>query len=291
MEWLWNLLRRPYRWIADVRGKGVPVEVGGAIEVRMPADLSGGSWESYEPESIWAVRHWAQRHPGGLFLDIGSSIGIYSAVALFADESANVVAFDADLPSLEVAERMCRHAAGTRLRLVHGFVSDETSESMSLTSAVARTRASINGLDLAKRSGATKYASLADESSKDIPRMRLSDLMREVADSVPTLVKCDVEGAELFVLRGGAEFLKRSRACLLVSVHPAELEAGGHSKDLVREFLENLGYEVRCIARDHEEHWWCERASDVPPPLPERGGAESAKVSRHGAHGKDQGPG
>jgi hypothetical protein len=63
---------------------------------------------------------------------------------------------------------------------------------------------------------------------------------------------------ELLVLLGGEALLRRSRPEILISVHPAALPSYGHSKVEIEAFLQNLGYEIRCLAVDHEEHWWCE---------------------------------
>lgn len=68
-----------------------------------------------------------------------------------------------------------------------------------------------------------------------------------------------VEGAELLVLRGAETFLRRVSPVLSLSVHPPALPGYGHSKADVEAFLKRLCYEVRVLAVDHEEHWWCER--------------------------------
>jgi hypothetical protein len=43
-----------------------------------------------------------------------------------------------------------------------------------------------------------------------------------------------------------------------LNVHPPALPSYGHSKAEVEAFLRRLGYGIRCLAVDHEEHWWCE---------------------------------
>src|SRR5262249_16914038 len=98
-------------------GDGVSVLVGGMAFVKIPAEFSGGSWEKFEPESIATFASWVQRNSDGLVLDIGSSIGIYSATALFANPRVQVVAFDSDLCSLAAVRRICQYANGSRLRL------------------------------------------------------------------------------------------------------------------------------------------------------------------------------
>lgn len=63
----------------------------------------------------------------------------------------------------------------------------------------------------------------------------------------PEILKIDVEGAELAVLRGGRRTLARHRPSIFLSVHPRALsllgESGGDLKALIRE----LDYECRHI--------------------------------------------
>src|SRR4029077_12887077 len=87
---------------------------------------------------------------------------------------------------------------------------------------------------------------------------RLDDLFaNNVPEKRPILIKCDVEGAELLVLLGGETLLRRVHPDLLLSIHPTALPSYGHSKNEIEGFLKHLGYEIRCLAVDHEEHWWC----------------------------------
>jgi FkbM family methyltransferase len=252
-EWLWAAARGPYHRVLGAGGHGVEVKVGGTAAVRMPPAFSGGAWETFEPEAVAALADWVRRHPGGLVLDIGSSIGIFSAIALSAGDDVEVVAFDPDLASLAAVQRLCAHADGQRLRLVHGFVTQAASETASLEEAAARTQAALIRTGIRGEVGTTRYASLTDA----VPRWRLDDLCAGLAGR-PTLVKCDVEGAELLVLAGGEALLRRVRPDLLLSVHPPALPGYGHSKAEAEAFLRRLGYDIRCLAVDHEEHWWCE---------------------------------
>jgi len=261
-ERLWQLLRRPYHWILNSGGSGVQVLVGGMSRVRMPAELSGAFWEQYEPETVAALVGWLRSHPGGRVLDVGSSLGILSAVALFSDPEAEVVAFESDLASVAAAKRMCQYAPGRRLQLVYGFLSDLPTEVTPLASAIAATEAELARAGTRGEVGTTRFACLADLRPDSPPARRLDDLLAaEGSEGVgirPTLLKCDVEGAELLVLRGAADFLRRARPELLLSVHPPALPTYGHSRDEVETFLKALNYEIHFLAADHEEHWWCE---------------------------------
>jgi FkbM family methyltransferase len=260
-EWIWSSVRAPYLWALDVAGQGVEIKVGDRARVRMPAEYAGGSWERFEPESIAEFAGWVRCHPGGIVLDIGSSIGIYSAVALFADASVEVVAFDADLASLAAARRLSRHAAGNRLRLAHGLLGAASTEPASLASAVAWTEAVLAQTGMRGDVGTTRYVCLGDPNVDRIPYHRLDDICAAIPDGRDTLIKCDVEGAELQVLTGGQAILRRLHPHILLSVHPDTLPDYGHRTEDVRQFLRELNYDIRCLAVDHEEHWWCTPAT------------------------------
>ena len=103
--------------------------------------------------------------------------------------------------------------------------------------------------------GTTRYVCLPNSEVGTIPCRRLDDLFEpETVSGRSMLIKCDVEGAELNVLSGGESLLRVVRPDLLLSVHPPALPSYGHSKKDVEVFLKKLGYQIRCLAVDHEEH-------------------------------------
>jgi FkbM family methyltransferase len=228
--------------------------------VRMPAEFAGGSWEEHEPETVAALSTWVREHPDALVLDIGSSIGVFSAVALFASPRAEVVAFDSDLPSLAAVRRLCQHASGGRLRLAWGFLTDTATDERSIGAVVGATRDELAKLALRGGDQRRRYVCLTDADKESIPSHRLDALFADEAiDGRAVLIKCDVEGAEMLVLRGAEAFIRRVAPVVALSVHPPTLPDYGHTKADVATLLEELGYGIRILAVDHEEHWWCER--------------------------------
>ena len=60
----------------------------------------------------------------------------------------------------------------------------------------------------------------------------------------PQLIKIDVEGAELRVLKGGVKVLRQHMPTIFLSVHPRHIaESGGSTEELER-FIEEMGYRV-----------------------------------------------
>lgn len=264
LDFLWRALRPAYHLALNIGGRGVEVRVGGYARVRMPTEFVGGSWERHEPEAIAAYARWIGQHPCALVLDIGSSVGIFSAIALFADSCVEVVAFDSDLPSLAAARRMCRYAPGNRLGLVHGFLGEHPTEACSMATARARTEAALAQGEVLGEGRPPRYVGLNDGDIAGIPIRRLDDLLAGAyARGRAVLLKCDVEGAELLVLRGAEALLRHSAPVLLISVHPPVLHSYGYSIGELRSFLTGSGYKIRVLAVDHEEHWWCEPTNAV----------------------------
>ena len=252
---LWDLLRGPYHCVLNLGG-GVEIFPGEAVKCRIPAEYSGRDWETYEAPAVRLAADWARRYQNGLFLDIGSSVGFFSTAVLFANPAAETIAFDSDLASLATTRRFCRFAAGTP-QLVYGFVTASGS-GKTLDQALRQTRAALTAAKPSGSPGTTRYVCVEDPGTDDIPRNTLDDLfMAEPENDRPLLIKCDVEGAELLVLRGAVGLLSRCRPVLLLSVHPAALPQHGHSKDDVIALLRRLDYRVSTVSVDHEEHWWC----------------------------------
>ena len=255
---LWNALRKPYHLALGFGGYGTKVLVGGRVAVRIPPDLSVWDLEQWEPEAIDALSKWVKQHPGGVLIDIGSSFGIFSGSAMFLDPKATVIAIDGDLESVVATRRFCQYApAPCRLTAIHGLITDAALP-CSLTEAIARTEASLLATGARGTSDNLRYRNLND-TSKELPRYKLDDLLVDVIGSRPTLIKCDVEGAELHVLRGAVCLLRKLHCNLLLSVHPqyGMMERYGHTVHDVAKFLEDLDYCIEVLAIDWEEHWWC----------------------------------
>ena len=77
---------------------------------------------------------------------------------------------------------------------------------------------------------------------KIVVPVRTADSLIRDGTARPDVVKIDVEGAELLVLRGAAETLRVTRPITIVEAHSASLAFRVH------EWFEARGYEVRLLA-------------------------------------------
>jgi FkbM family methyltransferase len=258
-EWIWRALRKPYHWIIDVRGHGVIVKVANVVSARIPAEFSGYQYEAYERQSITRAAAWFRGNAGSFFLDVGASLGIYCLVALAESDECEAVALDSDLSSLIATQRLTAFYPDRSPMLIWGLVGSSHTIGTSLGDAAAHSRKALLESGASGDLATLKYVCIADSTDATIPEHSLDGLL-DCVDLCgrPVLIKCDVEGAELLVLHGSMNLLRTLRPHLFLSVHPDALTRCGHSVRDISEFLENLGYSISVIARDHEEHWWCE---------------------------------
>jgi FkbM family methyltransferase len=64
-------------------------------------------------------------------------------------------------------------------------------------------------------------------------------------DLSPEIVKIDVEGAELGVLRGARGTVSRCRPAVFLSVHPRQITLLGETVEALADLIESLGYDCR----------------------------------------------
>jgi len=85
--------------------------------------------------------------------------------------------------------------------------------------------------------------------SCEIKLTTLDDFCNEMSIDRLDLIKIDVEGSELDVLKGGAETLKRFRPRLIIEVQRQSAEASGATDVEILKHLEGLGYSFFSIGR------------------------------------------
>ena len=61
---------------------------------------------------------------------------------------------------------------------------------------------------------------------------------------IPELIKIDVEGAEINVLKGAKSVLREYHPEIIISVHPKHLEILGHSVDELAKEIRGIGYQI-----------------------------------------------
>ena len=260
-RFLWEWLRRPYYKLLNLDKRGVAIVLGPGHVVRVPAEFTSMSWEQHEPECAAAAADFLGRYPSALFLDIGCFVGFYSVLALFNSKATRVIAFDADITGLKATRYACTYAGIDRLRLVYGLVSDSHGSRLGLDDALAHTERMLRQSQAPEDPHMAHYVCLHGNKDSSIPAHSLDGLFftGSALPDTPLLIKCDVEGAELLVLKGADRLLRERPVHMLVEIHDKMSDYGSSRQD-IRSYLSERGYRVEPIAtKTGREYWWCER--------------------------------
>ena len=174
--------------------------------------------------------------PGDCMLDVGANIGIYTVFAAkLVGLTGQVHAFEASadiLPELET------NVGLNRLDNVHIHRQAVTDQCGTVTFSQATT----------ENTGLSSIRPLADRTAAvaEVPAITLDSLLPDLP--AVRLVKIDVEGAELLVLRGMSQLIERDRPDILLELTDEFLRELDADAGQVCDFLKEAGYEIHRVA-------------------------------------------
>ncbi len=187
---------------------------------------------------------WGQSHNSGFdqliaasigahcVFDVGAHIGLTTLpLATTMTAGGVVVAFE---PGNVNASFLEKHIAENKLEnviVIKNLVGDMISDQ----------KAFYESEDV---SGMNSLAEIRDKHPSSFVSMVTLDQVVSERNVIPDVIKIDVEGAELKVLRGARETLLRHSPIIFLSVHPRQLEVLGDSVEDLLDFVLGLGYEV-----------------------------------------------
>lgn len=191
-----------------------------------------------------------------VFVDIGSNLGWYSLLATSLNSDSKVFAFE---PMNSVREKL-------QLNLERNGYRDIQVESCALgTDPHTAQMWSYSG-----NNGMHTLHPVEEWGAKPGHEVRIEVLDRFTElfcePDLPILVKLDVEGSEMDVLKGGISLLKVDNIQMIIEVNETMLLAGGTSADKLFSFLESFGFFAYWISPDTTLV-----AQSAELPLPHRG--------------------
>lgn len=177
----------------------------------------------------------AQRlRPGDVFYDLGANIGLFTLLAArCVGPAGKVFSFE---PDPAVASRLRRNIARNGFSNVAVVEAGVWSSSGNFEFVPATPDSPDRGV------GTFMHAGNASGGAP-VPCVSLDDFIRTAP--LPDAIKCDVEGAELEVLRGAENLLKTRRPWFLCEMHS---EANSQA---ARDSLGRLGYACEWVDGNH----------------------------------------
>lgn len=204
--------------------------------VRLKADISDYIgyclYFGFKDEALEKLIKLAQ--PGNVVLDIGTNIG--STLLQFAKkigENGKVYGFEPDAQNYNACLVNINLNSLHNVEVFNIGLGDETG---TFTLVV----------DTETNRGGNRI-SLSNENNKNNSKIhveRLDDWIKDKNLSRIDLIKIDVEGFELNVLKGAEETIKKHTPVLFIELDDNNLKAVGNSASELIKFLENLGYSV-----------------------------------------------
>jgi len=217
-----KVLRIPLRLIPA--NAAVPILQGplrGKLWVKGSSD--NGCW-------LGSFEHDKQRlmssmlHPGDTMFDVGANVGYYTLLGSHrVGTTGHVVAFEPLPANVRFLQRHVRLNRVQNVSLQAVAVSDHDGRARFAPHA------------------SNAMGKLSDAGSVEVATVSLDSIAKAGRFPDPNLLKIDVEGAELGVLRGAAQLLERARPAILLATHGADV----HRQCC--DFLRNAGYELRPI--------------------------------------------
>ncbi|MEM2002304.1 MAG: FkbM family methyltransferase [Candidatus Methanomethylicaceae archaeon] len=259
-EWLATLIRGYLRATRPHPGRGVlaklawrldPVEFVHVVPsgYRFSICLADyGDVAIYSGTADLEDAHWVCEYlePGDVVFDVGAHVGLFSIMcAKHVAPTGIVVAFEPVPRFITKLKRNLVLNEVTNVRVVPCALSDRRGEFEMYLDHDASS--------LFIRTGRKELVSVntLDEFLEEHPELR-----------AVKLIKLDVEGAELPVLKGSCETIKKVRPILLIELFPSRQIKAGFSCEEVFDFVTSLGY-CGFIRRGHQTR---KCPTYIPPP-------------------------
>lgn len=235
-----RIVIRLHRWLVGGRLASVEISKGVRMAVS-PQDNLGHHlfyYGVYEPVQRGLWEQLLAQGEKSIVLDVGANTGYYSLLAAARRNVARVVCFEPN-PMVTPILRynvQANSALASKVTIVEAAAGDVDG-----IVSFHRNRAEHNfGLGSLR-------ARTDDDVTVDVPMVRLDRHLPSMSIERVDLVKIDVEGAELAVLRGLLEF---GRPTLVIEVHPHILPSFGARLADVVEALRMAGYGLHRLQED-----------------------------------------
>jgi FkbM family methyltransferase len=206
-------------------GRGLKCRLPGGEVVRVLPQYRSATWNLDEYRAFRSVVA-----PGAVVLDVGASVGSYSMLfGQWAGRQGRVYAFE---PAPEIRAVLERHVT---LNALDGIVVP-----------VAAAASDANGRSTFVTPGPHGISRLAaggESSPLTVDTITIDEFCRREAVK-PDLIKIDVEGAELAVLRGARDTLRACRpdVAIFVELHPTLWASIGVTREQIEAELDSLGF-------------------------------------------------
>lgn len=220
--WLWARFLKNEHYPYIVEGGSIYLNIS---ESKMMFMRAVGLYERNKRVAIKALIK-----PNSIFVDIGANKGDFSLLAaMILGEGGTVIAIEPEPRNMEWIERSVIRNGYGNIALHQLAVSDSNGSAKLYLGSKSGWHTLLHGqID-------------RDKGELEVETRKLDDILHAESSDRPCMIKIDVEGAELAVLRGAANVLSSFKdIALLVDIHP-DL---GVDPERVCSLLRDFGFEM-----------------------------------------------
>jgi FkbM family methyltransferase len=191
--------------------------------------------ETYESELNYLETILSE---GQTFVDAGANLGIYTLVACrIVGQSGRVIAFEPSLQSFPILKENIQLNGFTNVQAFRIALSDKTGEAVLY-----------HGDDPGKNS--LGHDPCGDPEGETVTTLSLEEALQQASIERVDVIKMDVEGAELLVLRGANKVLASHRPIILFEINSEACVRLGLSPYGAWDHLAKLDYEFFVLKQD-----------------------------------------
>ncbi len=223
---------------------------------------------SYSGEQLTVLRRLLA--PDAVFVDAGANQGEFTVCAASCVPNGHVIAFE---PFPAARERLGRNVAGNRFEnvTVHSVgLSDNNQDDIPFYGADSEFSDGTQNIGLQTLFGVPGRNVLLTH----INLRRLDDLLP--SGQRVDVMKIDVEGAELAVMKGAEETIRREKPAIIFEANHETSEAAGYPVRALYEWLDRQDYQLQMIGPDgkfyplNEKNHFCNVLAQHPGALTSR---------------------
>lgn len=178
---------------------------------------------------------------GGVFFDLGANIGLYS-LNLFR-KAKDVFAFEATKTTYDKLRGTIERNGIKNVHLNFNAVDDKDDKEVSIFLGDSSLGSKTNGSN-SMHSGSVEV--------NRVRTIRLDTYIEDEGVSNIDIIKIDIEGNELYALKGGVKSIKKFRPIIFCEINPGlNLKAGYSAKELYDFIIKELKYEAKIFNCNH----------------------------------------
>ena len=259
-----GVLQRPMRTLLGSRTWQVERGEAAGLKLTLPQNLDFVRGSTEPPVQKCVAEHLV---PGGVFYDVGANVGFFSLLAArCVGKAGSVYAFE---PVTLNAEAIRRNAE------LNGF------GNIFVFEVAADAKTGTGELFVTEWDGGASLSRSAVSPMERVQRravsvVALDDLIDAQSLRPPTLVKIDVEGAEIGAIHGMLKTIAKFRPVLVFEVDDGDKAVFAQRREMLDRFVAELGYRITHLEDSYPNVTWHVGHSLARPLLPVGPKVESA---------------